>query len=80
MAWLGLLFLLVTTMLALSALGAQRNFRRAAGDPPPDPAEVFRDWSQHEGVAIARSQRFPRTRLPAGGGPALRPRSFSGAF
>jgi hypothetical protein len=80
MAWLGLLFLLVTTMLVLSALGAQHNFRRAAGAPPPDPAEVFRDWPEYEGVALTRAQRLSRTRLGVRGEVALRSRSFSGAF
>jgi hypothetical protein len=80
MAWLGLLFLLVTTMLVLSALGAQHNFRRAAGAPPPDPAEVFRDWPEHDRGAPDGGWRCPRSRLPARGGQPLRARSFSGAF
>jgi hypothetical protein len=79
MAWLGLLFLLVTLMPVLSAVGAQRNFRRA-GDPPLDPADVFRDWAKHEGEALGRAARSPRGRIAARIDPAVRGRDFSGAF
>lgn len=64
MAWIALLGLLVTAMLTLEAIGAERNFRRAVAPPPPDRDERPRDWSKHEGVALARIARFPRTALP----------------
>ena len=80
MAWLGLLFLLLTTMMVLSALGAQRNFRRAAGAPPPDPADVFKNWPRRTDIAPDRSPRLAHPRLMTGTAPSLSGRSFSGAF
>ena len=76
MAWLALLALLLTAMLALEAIGAERNFRRRAAPPPPEPAAGSpRDRSKRDGVALTRS-RFARTALPERPQRALRTRHF----
>jgi hypothetical protein len=51
MAWIAALGLLVTAMIALEALGAERNFRRLHGDRPADPADIFPGWPVGKGIA-----------------------------
>ena len=77
MAWIALLVLLVIAMLTLEAIGAERNFRRRGGPPPAEPDMHPRDWSKHEGVALDRIARFPRTRLPTPPARTLSTRHFS---
>ena len=77
MAWIALLALLVIAMLALEAIGAERNFRRRGAPLPAEAEASQRDWSKHEGVALDRIARFPRTRLPSPPARALSTRHFS---
>ena len=77
MAWIALLALLVTAMLTLEAIGAERNFRRRGDSPEPAEPARPRDWSKHEGLMLDRIERFPRTRLPSPPPRALGTRHFS---
>lgn len=58
MTFIAALGLLVTAMLALEALGAERNFRRVHGGRAADPAEIFPGWPS--GKAAAAGPRGAR--------------------
>ena len=75
MPWIALVALLAIAMLALEAIGAERNFRRRAG-PFPGPEVPAGDRGARgsgalEGIGPSRAVRPPSP------GSALSPRQFS---